>query len=155
MCYLVGGWVGWWDGECVQASCFHSNLFQAIFQAAIDLKFHIFVYIYSVFDGFNLLWWSWHTSEHASLLCTDPPTTSIKDQSTEEIESEFVQVAIDMKGHVIGRRRCMLNEIMQKSGANVFSESKEEEGFTVCGNEEQRTIAKNLILQKVVSCAAI
>ena len=57
-----------------------------------------------------------------------------------------------MKGHVIGRGRYMLNEIMEKSGANVSSESKEEEGFTVCGNEEQRTIAKNLILQKVVSC---
>ena len=56
-----------------------------------------------------------------------------------------------MKGHVIGKGGYMLNEIMQKSGAKVFSESKEEEGFTVYGNEEQRTIAKNLIFQKEVS----
>lgn len=58
----------------------------------------------------------------------------------------------DMKRHVIGRGGYMLNEIMEKSGAYVFSESKEEEGFTVRGNREQRTFAKNLILQKVVSC---
>ena len=58
----------------------------------------------------------------------------------------------DMKGHVIGKGGYMLNEIREKSGAYVFSVSKDEEGFTVRGNEEQRTIAKNLILRKVVSC---
>ena len=77
---------------------------------------------------------------------------SIKDQSTEEIYSEFVEVPRDMKGHVIGRGGYMLHKIMQRSGARVFSGSRDEEGFTVCGNEDQIANAKRLILEKVVSC---
>ena len=46
----------------------------------------------------------------------------------------------------------MLQEIMQMSGAEVFSKSRDEEGFTVYGNKGQIATAKNLILEKVVSC---
>ena len=46
----------------------------------------------------------------------------------------------------------MLQKIQQISGARVFSMSRDEEGFTVSGDEEQRSLAKMLILQKVVSC---
>ena len=66
-------------------------------------------------------------------------------------KSEFVKVARDLKGYVIGRRGCVINEIMDKSGATVSTQSKEEEGFTISGNQEQRECAKKLILQKVVS----
>ena len=45
----------------------------------------------------------------------------------------------------------MIHEIMDKSGARVSTQSKEEEGFTISGNQEQRECAKKLILQKVVS----
>ena len=66
-------------------------------------------------------------------------------------KSEFVKVARDLKGYVIGSRGCVINEIMDKSGATVSTQSKEEEGFTISGNQEQRECAKKLILQKVVS----
>lgn len=69
----------------------------------------------------------------------------------ESQKSEFVKVARDLKGYVIGGRGCVINEIMDKSGATVSTQSKEEEGFTISGNQEQRECAKKLILQKVVS----
>ena len=84
-----------------------------------------------------------------------PDYDSIKEQSTQEIYSEFVEVPQVMKGHVIGRGGYMLQEIMQMSGAGVFSGSRDEEGFTVCGNEDQIANAKRLILKKVVSCKKI
>lgn len=61
-------------------------------------------------------------------------------------KSEFVKVARDSKGYVIGRGRRVINEIMDKSGATVSTQSKEEEGFTISGNQEQRECAKKLIL---------
>lgn len=66
-------------------------------------------------------------------------------------KSEFVEVARDLKRYVIGRSGCVIHEIMDKSGARVSTQSKEEEGFTISGNQEQRECAKKLILQKVVS----
>ena len=75
----------------------------------------------------------------------------MEEQSTEEIYSEFVDVPQDMKGHVIGKGGKMLQEIMQQSGARVFSESRDEEGFTVCGNKDQIANAKKRILKQVVS----
>ena len=75
---------------------------------------------------------------------------SIKEQSIEEFESEFVEVPKDMKGHVIGRDGCMLQKIREESGARVYSRSMDENGFTVTGNEEQRACARRLILEKVV-----
>ena len=44
---------------------------------------------------------------------------SIKEQSIEEFESEFVEVPKDMKGHVIGRDGCMLQKIREESRARV------------------------------------
>ena len=66
-------------------------------------------------------------------------------------KSEFVEVARDLKRFVIGRSGCVLKEIMDKSGARVSTRSKEEEGFTISGSQEQRECAKELILKKVVS----
>ena len=78
---------------------------------------------------------------------------SIKEQSRKEKKSEFVIVPRHLKGHVIGRGGCMLQEIMEKSGARVSSQSREEEGFTISGDtKEQITCAKRLIERKVVSC---
>ena len=76
------------------------------------------------------------------------PYTDFMDKSQ---KSEFVKVARDLKGYVIGKGRRVINEIMDKSGATVSTQSKEEEGFTISGNQEQRECAKKLILQKVVS----
>ena len=67
------------------------------------------------------------------------------------MESEFVVVPRDLKGHVIGRGGCMIQEIRQKSGARVDSQSKEEDGCIVYGDEEQRACARRLIEQKLVS----
>lgn len=77
--------------------------------------------------------------------------TGIKEETAEETESEFVEVPIELKGHVIGRGGCMLQEIMRQSGARISSQSKEEKGFLVNGDKEQRAYAKKLILEKVVS----
>ena len=76
----------------------------------------------------------------------------MKEQSTEKIYSEFVEVPQDMKRYVIGKGGYMLQEIMQMCGARVFSESWDEEGFTVSGNKGQIANAKKLILKKMVSC---
>ncbi|CAH3152271.1 unnamed protein product, partial [Porites evermanni] len=75
--------------------------------------------------------------------------TGIKEDTAEETESEFVEVPIELKGHVIGRGGCMLQEIMRQSGARISSQSKEEKGFLVNGDKEQRAYAKKLILEKV------
>ena len=79
----------------------------------------------------------------------------MKKQSTEKIYTEFVKVPQDMKRHVIGNGGKRLQEIMHMSGARVFSESKEEEGFTVCGNKDQIANAKKRIFEQVVSCKKI
>ena len=70
----------------------------------------------------------------------------------EEVGNEFVGVPKNMKGLVIGRGRLMLNEIMQKSGASVFTSSRDEEGFTIVGYERQRACARRLIMEIVVRC---
>lgn len=67
------------------------------------------------------------------------------------MESEFLEVPVHLKGYVIGKGGRTINEIRQNSGARVDSLSKEEGGFTITGDEEQRTCAKRLIIEKVVS----
>ena len=79
----------------------------------------------------------------------------MEEQNTEEIYTEFVEVPQDIKGHVIGKDHKRLQEIMQISGAEVFPGSRDEEGFTVCGNKGQIANAKKFILEKVVSCKKI
>ena len=56
------------------------------------------------------------------------------------------------KAHVIGKRGYVIQDIRQKSGAQIWSRSPEEEGFTVSGNAEQIARAKTIILEKVVCC---
>lgn len=77
--------------------------------------------------------------------------SQLKSQNTEPMESEFVEVLSELKGHVIGKSGIFIKGIMKKSGAKISSEKKDE-GFTVSGNADQRACAKSLILEKVVSC---
>ena len=65
-------------------------------------------------------------------------------------KSEFVEVPRNLKRYVIGTGGVVIKEISQKSGARV-SQTMEEEGFTINGNQEQRACARRLILEKVVS----
>ena len=67
------------------------------------------------------------------------------------MQSEFVPVSKDFKAHVIGTRGSVIQDIRQRSGAQIWSASREEEGFTVNGNAEQIACGKRLILEKVVS----
>ena len=68
------------------------------------------------------------------------------------MQREFVPVPIGFTGHVIGKDGHVINDIRQKSGAQVRSPiGSNEEGFTVSGNAEQIACAKRLILEKVVS----
>ena len=77
--------------------------------------------------------------------------TNTEERNTDEMKSEFLEVPVYVKGYVIGKDGRTINEIRQKSGARVYSLSKEEGGFTITGDEEQRTCAKRLIIEKVVS----
>lgn len=67
------------------------------------------------------------------------------------MQSEFVPVPMEFKGHVIGKGGSVIQDIRQRSGAQVRSPSSEEAGFTVSGNAEQIASAKRLILEIVVS----
>ena len=67
------------------------------------------------------------------------------------MNSEFVPVSKEFKSHVIGGDGSVLSSIGQRSGAAITSRCREEERFTVCGNDQQRETAKRLILEKVVS----
>jgi len=59
------------------------------------------------------------------------------------------------KGYVIGPDGKVVKKIQQKSGARVVTKPRNEDGFTVTGNEEQRACAKKLISQKVVGCSQL
>ena len=59
----------------------------------------------------------------------------------------------NLKGYVIGIGGSVVKKIQQESGATVVAKPKNEDGFTVTGNEEQRACAKKLISQKVVGCS--
>ena len=59
----------------------------------------------------------------------------------------------NLKGYVIGMGGTVIKKIQRESGAKVVAKPKNEDGFTVTGNEEQRAHAKKLISQKVVGCS--
>ena len=70
--------------------------------------------------------------------------------SEEEIKNDFVEVPRDIKKYVLGRSRCGIDEIEEKSRASIRSQSIKEEGFWISGNKIQRECAKKLITEKVV-----
>ena len=79
---------------------------------------------------------------------------SLREESKEEEEggSKFVDVPLSLKGHVIGKGGHKLHEIMERTGTTIFSQSKEEAGFTIFGDEEQIAHAGRLIKEIVVMC---
>ena len=85
------------------------------------------------------------------MLFRSPRYCHIKMTTTETMQSEFVPVLMDFKAAVIGTRGSVIQDMTQRSGAQIWSANREEEGFTVSGNPEQIAHAKRLILEKVVS----
>ena len=83
---------------------------------------------------------------------TDAVITTDEVSKESEIEEEFVHVPKNLKGYVIGMGGTVIKNIQRESGAKVVTLPKNEDGFTITGNEEQRAHAKKLISQKVVSC---
>ena len=73
-------------------------------------------------------------------------------EKEEEEESKFVDVPLSLKGHVIGKGGHKLHEIMETTGTTIFSQSKEEAGFTIFGDEDQTAHAERLIKGIVVKC---
>ena len=61
----------------------------------------------------------------------------------------------NLKGYVIGFGGTVIKKIQQESGAKVVTKPKNEDGFTVTGNEKQRAHAKKLISQKMVGCGLL
>ena len=76
--------------------------------------------------------------------------SSIKEQDIEEEGDEFVGVPKNMKKIVTGRRRQVLEQIEQKSAANINSMRRDDEGYIIVGYERQRARARRLIKEKVV-----
>ena len=66
------------------------------------------------------------------------------------MESEYLRVPKELKGHVIGKKGLVIKEIRKSSSANITS-SRDEEGFTITGTREQITNAKRLISEIMVS----
>ena len=63
----------------------------------------------------------------------------------------FVPVPVELKGHVIGKQRVVLNEMIEISGTTIDPGSRDQPGFTIIGNEEGIEMAKQLISEKLVS----
>ena len=63
----------------------------------------------------------------------------------------FVPVPVALKGHVIGKQRVVLNEMIEISGTTIDPGSRDQPGFTIIGNEEGIEMAKQLISEKLVS----
>ena len=77
---------------------------------------------------------------------------NLRGQSKEEGQRKFVDVPVSLKGHVIGKGGYKLHDIMEITGTRLVSQSKEEAGFTIFGDEEQIAHAERLIKGIVVKC---
>ena len=77
---------------------------------------------------------------------------SKEQEKEEEEESKFVDVPVSLKGHVIGKGGHKQREITETTGTRLVSQSKEEAGFTIFGDEEQTAHAERLIKGIVVKC---
>ena len=67
------------------------------------------------------------------------------------MEREFIPVPIDLKAHIIGRHRSVINEMMTRSGAIIEPGRREHAGFIVSGRPEELEVARQLISEKLVS----
>lgn len=61
----------------------------------------------------------------------------------------FVPVPVELKGHVIGKQRVVLNEMIEISGTTIDPGSRDQPGFTIIGNEKGIEMAKQLISEKL------
>ena len=93
-----------------------------------------------------------HTYVICSLKCAilDRSTEDSRQRNRREEANEFLAVPGDLMGFVIGNKGSSIKEIEMESGAKLNSHS-DQGGFLVSGNKEQRTRAKELVQQKVVS----
>ncbi|PFX12864.1 putative serine/threonine-protein kinase pats1 [Stylophora pistillata] len=65
------------------------------------------------------------------------------------MEREFIPVPIDLKAHIIGRHRSVINEMMTRSGAIIEPGRREHAGFIVSGRPEELEVARQLISEKL------
>ena len=87
-----------------------------------------------------------------SLKCAifDRSTEGSRPRNTRGEAQAFIAVPRDLLGFVIGKRGSSVKEIEMESGAKLSADS-DQGGFLVSGNTEQRTRARELVDQKVVS----
>ena len=73
-------------------------------------------------------------------------------RSTQEEGYEFLPVAENRIGFIIGKKGSTIKQIQEISGAKISDQSQRgRKGFTIRGNERQRARAKELINEKLVS----
>lgn len=77
-------------------------------------------------------------------------TEDSRQRKRREETHELITVPGDLMGFVIGKKGSSIKEIQMESGAKLISDS-DNRGFLVSGNKEQRTRARELVQQKVVS----
>ena len=87
-----------------------------------------------------------------SLKCAifDRSTEGSRPRNTRGEAQAFIAVPRDLLGFVIGKKGSSIKEIEMESGAKLSADS-DQGGFLVSGNTEQRTRARELVDQKVVS----
>ena len=80
----------------------------------------------------------------------DRSTEGSRPRNTRGEAQAFIAVPRDLLGFVIGKKGSSVKEIEMESGAKLSADS-DQGGFLVSGNTEQRTRARELVEQKVVS----
>ena len=73
-------------------------------------------------------------------------------RSTQEEGYEFLPVAENRIGFIIGKKGSTIKQIQEISEAKISAQSQRgSKGFAIRGNERQRARAKELINEKLVS----